>query len=145
MTAAELKELRGADRIWGSTTAFWTAGSRATPHPVHPATVVPFPADRQQLTAVLEFRDVRKHFRSGEETIRAIDGLSLSVPSGEMIALFGPSGSGKSTLLRIAAAIEPPDSGAVLVDGERHHEASARARPRPIACAPSDGSGSRPT
>jgi putative ABC transport system ATP-binding protein len=67
---------------------------------------------------VLEFRDVSKHFRSGDETIRALDGLSLAVPSGEIIALFGPSGSGKSTLLRIAAAIEPPDSGAVLVDGQ---------------------------
>jgi putative ABC transport system ATP-binding protein len=66
---------------------------------------------------VLELRDVRKHFRSGEETIQALDGLSLTVPAGEMLALFGPSGSGKSTLLRIAAAIEPPDSGAVLVDG----------------------------
>lgn len=67
---------------------------------------------------MLEFRDVRKCFQSGEETIRAIDGLSLTVPTGVMVALFGPSGSGKSTLLRIAAAIEPPDSGAVLVDGQ---------------------------
>jgi putative ABC transport system ATP-binding protein len=67
---------------------------------------------------VLEFLDVYKHFRSGEETIRAIDGLSLKVGGGEMLALFGPSGSGKSTLLRIAAAIEAPDAGAVLVDGQ---------------------------
>jgi putative ABC transport system ATP-binding protein len=79
---------------------------------------------------VLEFRDVHKQFRSGDETIRAIDGLSLAVPSGEVIALLGPSGSGKSTLLRIAAAIEPPDGGAVLVDGQdittlRAREASA--------------------
>lgn len=79
---------------------------------------------------MLEFRDVRKHFQSGDETIRAVDGLSLTVSRGEMVAIFGPSGSGKSTLLRIAAAIEPPDSGEVLVDGQdittlRPREASA--------------------
>ena len=66
---------------------------------------------------MLEFRDVRKHYRSGEEVVRAVDGLSLTISAGQMVALYGPSGSGKSTLLRIAAAIEPPDGGAVLVEG----------------------------
>lgn len=66
---------------------------------------------------LLEFRDVRKHFRAGEEIVRAVDGLSLTVEAGELVALYGPSGSGKSTLLRIAAAIDPPDAGSVLVNG----------------------------
>jgi putative ABC transport system ATP-binding protein len=66
---------------------------------------------------VLEFRDVRKHYRTGEEVVRAVDGLSLTIKAGQMVALYGPSGSGKSTLLRIAAAIEPPDGGTVLADG----------------------------
>ncbi|HMJ33887.1 MAG TPA: ABC transporter ATP-binding protein [Baekduia sp.] len=49
--------------------------------------------------------------------VRAVDGLSLTVDAGELVALYGPSGSGKSTLLRIAAAIEPPDAGGVFVKG----------------------------
>jgi putative ABC transport system ATP-binding protein len=73
------------------------------------------PADRLPL---LEFRDVSKTYDSGEERIRAVDGVSLTIHAGEVVALYGPSGSGKSTLLRIAAAVEPPDAGAVLVDGQ---------------------------
>lgn len=65
----------------------------------------------------LEFRDVVKHYRLGGETIRAVDGLSLTVGAGELVAIFGPSGSGKSTLLMIAAAVLRPDSGGVFVDG----------------------------
>jgi putative ABC transport system ATP-binding protein len=66
---------------------------------------------------LLEFRDVRKHYRAGDELVRAVDGVSLTVAAGELIALYGPSGSGKSTLLRIAAAVDPPDAGCVLVNG----------------------------
>jgi putative ABC transport system ATP-binding protein len=64
---------------------------------------------------LLEFRDVRKHYRSGDEVVRAVDGVSLTVEAGELVALYGPSGSGKSTLLRVAAAIERPDGGGVFV------------------------------
>ncbi|HMJ36267.1 MAG TPA: ABC transporter ATP-binding protein [Baekduia sp.] len=67
---------------------------------------------------LLEFRDVQKHYRTGTEVVRAVDGLSLAVEAGEMVALYGPSGSGKSTILRIGAGIETPDSGAVYVEGE---------------------------
>jgi putative ABC transport system ATP-binding protein len=65
----------------------------------------------------LEFRDVVKHYSLGGETVRAVDGVSLSVGAGEMVAIFGPSGSGKSTLLMTAAAVLRPDSGGVYVDG----------------------------
>jgi putative ABC transport system ATP-binding protein len=75
---------------------------------------------------VLEFREVRKHYRSGEEVVRAVDGLSLIVGAGELVALYGPSGSGKSTLLRIAAGIEKPDGGQVFVDGQEVTALSAR-------------------
>jgi putative ABC transport system ATP-binding protein len=67
--------------------------------------------------SLLEFREVRKYYNSGSEVVHAVDGVSLTVESGELVALYGPSGSGKSTLLRIAAGIEPPDDGAVLVKG----------------------------
>jgi putative ABC transport system ATP-binding protein len=69
---------------------------------------------------------VRKHYRSGEEIVRAVDGLTLEIGAGELVALYGPSGSGKSTLLRIAAGIEKPDSGGVYVEGRDVTSLSAR-------------------
>jgi putative ABC transport system ATP-binding protein len=49
--------------------------------------------------------------------VRAIDGVSLTIARGELLALYGPSGSGKTTLLQIVAALLQPDSGQVLVGG----------------------------
>jgi putative ABC transport system ATP-binding protein len=69
------------------------------------------------VVALVEFRAVSKHYMSGDETVRAVDGLTLDIEEGEFVALYGPSGSGKSTLLRLAAGVEPPDGGSVHVDG----------------------------
>lgn len=68
--------------------------------------------------ALIKLRDVSKAFGSGAETVRAVDGVSLSLGAGESVAIVGPSGSGKSTLLSMMGLIMPPDSGTVLVCGK---------------------------
>ncbi len=65
--------------------------------------------------AVLE--DLVKHFKSGSDTVRAVDGVSVAIPRGKLIALKGPSGCGKSTLLNLLGALDRPDSGSIIVDG----------------------------
>jgi putative ABC transport system ATP-binding protein len=67
---------------------------------------------------LLVLDDVVKHYPAGGgEVVRALDGVSLSISPGELVALYGPSGSGKTTLLNIIAALLPADRGRVLVDG----------------------------
>ena len=65
---------------------------------------------------MLEIRDLVKHFHVGQEIVRAVDGISLSVDDGELVALYGPSGSGKSTLIELIAGFLPADHGTIIVD-----------------------------
>ncbi|HZV72441.1 MAG TPA: ABC transporter ATP-binding protein [Conexibacter sp.] len=76
---------------------------------------------------MLELRDVVKHYpSSGGEVVRAVDGVSMSVAAGELVALYGPSGSGKTTVLLMVAALLAPDRGQVLVGARDVSRLSAR-------------------
>jgi putative ABC transport system ATP-binding protein len=69
------------------------------------------------LTHLVELRDVHRTYRRGEETVRALRGVSLTVDAGDFLVVTGPSGSGKSTLLHIMAGLDRPSSGEVLLEG----------------------------
>ena len=80
--------------------------------------------------------NVCRHYAMGESLIRAVDGISISIPSAEFVALLGTSGSGKSSLLNLIAGLDRPTSGAVLVEGNNlaalSREALARHRLRTV-------------
>jgi putative ABC transport system ATP-binding protein len=61
--------------------------------------------------------DLSKIYGEGDSEVRALDGVSVSFPKGQLAAVMGPSGSGKSTLMHILAGLDRPTSGSVLVDG----------------------------
>lgn len=71
------------------------------------------------MSELLEADELYRFFRSGDEEIRALRGVSLTVAIGEVLAVAGPSGSGKSTLLACLAGLDEPSGGVVRVDGER--------------------------
>ena len=75
---------------------------------------------------LLELRDIYKTYHLGGETIRALDGVSLDIDSGEFISIIGPSGSGKSTLMHIIGCLDSPTSGTISLDEVMINNASAR-------------------
>ena len=67
---------------------------------------------------VLQTRDLKKYYGSGENQVRALDGVNLSVEQGEFVAIVGTSGSGKSTLLHMLGGLDRPTGGTVTVEGK---------------------------
>ena len=67
---------------------------------------------------ILETKDLRKVYGSGDTEVRALDGVDLTVEKGEFVAVVGTSGSGKSTLLHMLGGLDRPTGGTVTVDGK---------------------------
>ena len=68
---------------------------------------------------ILETKELKKYYDSGEYITKALDGVSLEIEEGEFVAIVGASGSGKSTLLNMIGGLDIPTSGSVLVKGKK--------------------------
>jgi putative ABC transport system ATP-binding protein len=71
------------------------------------------------MMAILEAEELYRFYHIGDEEIRALRGVSLSIDPGEMVAIMGPSGSGKSTLIACLTGLDEPDGGWVNLRGQR--------------------------
>jgi putative ABC transport system ATP-binding protein len=80
--------------------------------------------------AMVEARNLEKTYATGGVTVRALRGVDLSIPRGEIVAIMGPSGCGKTTLLNCLSGLDEFDSGEVLVGGESISGMSDRRRTR---------------
>ncbi len=65
----------------------------------------------------MEAIDLVREYQMGDQTVRALDGLDLTIDGGAFVSIVGPSGAGKSTLLHILGALDTPTSGTITVDG----------------------------
>ena len=66
---------------------------------------------------ILSVRNLKKYYNTGENTVKALDGIDLDICKGEFLAVVGTSGSGKSTLLHMLGGLGNPTSGEVIIDG----------------------------
>jgi putative ABC transport system ATP-binding protein len=66
----------------------------------------------------VELRDVIREYRVGGQSVRALDEINLGLEGGQFASIVGPSGAGKSTLLHLLGALDSPDAGSIMFDGE---------------------------
>jgi len=68
--------------------------------------------------AMIELTDINRHFRVGDQLVKALDGIDLQIGAGEYLSIMGASGSGKSTLLNLIGLLDKPTSGRYLLNGQ---------------------------
>lgn len=71
----------------------------------------------EKASEIIRLEDIRRIYRVGNQEVRALDGVSLSVYQNEYVAIMGPSGSGKSTLMNILGCLDSPSSGHYILNG----------------------------
>lgn len=74
--------------------------------------------NRTNSLPVIEARGLKRHYHRGSETVRALDGVDLTVWGGEMVAILGPSGSGKTTLVNLVSCLDTADAGTLSMAGK---------------------------
>src|SRR5262249_46655866 len=77
--------------------------------------------------AMMEVREVTKHYPQGRRVVRALQGVSLRIEAGEFVSIMGPSGSGKSTLMHLLRALDTPTTREVFFQGRALHRLTPRA------------------
>ncbi len=68
---------------------------------------------------LLELKDIKRHYETGDTVVKALDGVTLTIGQGEFVAVMGQSGSGKSTLMNILGCLDSPTSGEYVIRGEQ--------------------------
>jgi len=67
---------------------------------------------------LIAVREVEKVYATGEQTVRALAGVSFDIEEGEFVAIMGPSGSGKSTMMNLLGALDVPSRGSIEINGQ---------------------------
>jgi len=67
---------------------------------------------------IIETKNLKKYYRRGSETVKALDGVDIEIKSGETISIVGPSGSGKTTLMNLIGCLDSPTDGYININGE---------------------------
>ncbi len=73
--------------------------------------------NKSKSESVIHFDDIRRYYEIGDETVKALSGINLSINRGEYVSIMGPSGSGKSTLMNITGCLDTPTHGTYILNG----------------------------
>ena len=71
---------------------------------------------------LISLKDIKRHYQVGDEKVKALDGVDLTINHNEYISIMGPSGSGKSTLMNMIGCLDTPTEGVYEFEGELVHE-----------------------